>query len=223
MPSAVLGDGTDSKPECIALFSVPHLTWPCLLLGPATSSPICVDVLIDHGSPLVLIDQRLTSKLGLHVCALPRAMPVTMAMSGEGKDPFLLTHYVQLSCLSLDEHFCSKSVCALLALNLCMPLLLGMPFLSHNCIVIDHELHTCIAKNNNYNLLHPLPIQWAATSPQSDRDLKKCMYDYWQRLANELKYTLPELKDIIDEACEPVKEVDVVATIKLCTYSSGKL
>lgn len=34
-------------------------------------------------------------------------------------------------------------------------------------------------------------------------------------VADELKYILPELKDIIDEECEPVKEVNVVAAIKL--------
>ena len=39
MPSTVLGDSTDSEPECVAPLSVPHLTWPCLLSGPATSSP----------------------------------------------------------------------------------------------------------------------------------------------------------------------------------------
>lgn len=145
---------------------------PCHLL------PICVNALIDHGSPLVLIDEQLVSKLGLRICALPRAMPVTMAMSGEVKDPFLLTHYVQLSCLSLDERFCSKSVRALLAPNLCTPLLLGAPFLSHNCIVIDHELRTCIAKNNNYDLLHPPPIRSTMTPSQSNKDLKKCMSNY---------------------------------------------
>ena len=34
-------------------------------------------------------------------------------------------------------------------------------------------------------------------------------------VADKLKYILPELKDIIDEECEPVKEVNVVAAIKL--------
>jgi hypothetical protein len=65
MPSAVLGNGTDSEEECIAPLSVPHLKWSCLINGPSVSSPILVKALIDHGSTVVLIDQTLVTQLGL--------------------------------------------------------------------------------------------------------------------------------------------------------------
>jgi hypothetical protein len=39
--------------------------------------------------------------------------------------------------------------------NLCVPLLLGLPFLSINCIVTDFKERTAIDKMNDYNLLNP--------------------------------------------------------------------
>ena len=52
----------------------------------------------------------------------------------------------------------SKSVTALIAPGLCVPVILGLPFLIHNCIVTDHAAHICIDKNLNYDLLNPLPV-----------------------------------------------------------------
>ena len=58
----------------------------------------------------------------------------------------------------------SKSVTALIAPGLCVPVILGLPFLIHNCIVTDHAAHTCIDKNLNYDLLNPLPVKWCSYS-----------------------------------------------------------
>ncbi|KAG1813638.1 uncharacterized protein BJ212DRAFT_1301018 [Suillus subaureus] len=65
MPSAVLGDDTDSGKECMAPLQTPHLHWNCLLDRPAVTSPVSVHALIDHGSSLVLIGEDLINKLGL--------------------------------------------------------------------------------------------------------------------------------------------------------------
>jgi hypothetical protein len=62
MPSAALGNGTDSD-ECIALLTTPLLLWDCLIDGPSSSER--VQALIDDGSAAVLIDEALVAKLGL--------------------------------------------------------------------------------------------------------------------------------------------------------------
>ncbi|KAG2364666.1 hypothetical protein BDR07DRAFT_1482290 [Suillus spraguei] len=82
MPSAVLGDGTDSE-ECVAPLKTPHLRWDCLIDSPAVSSPICVSALIDHGSSLVLIDELLSKQLGLKFHELPKPISITLALSQE--------------------------------------------------------------------------------------------------------------------------------------------
>ncbi|KAG1793834.1 uncharacterized protein HD556DRAFT_1191829, partial [Suillus plorans] len=157
MPSAALGDGTDSGEECMAPFTIPHFTWECLVDGPAASSSVVVSALIDHGSPAVLIDEALAIKLGLRRRALPKPFPVSVALSGKEKQSFLLSHYVKLACSSLDSVYKSHTVRAIIAPNLCTSLLLGGPFLAHNKIVIDHELRTVVSKDSNYDLLNPPP------------------------------------------------------------------
>ena len=39
--------------------------------------------------------------------------------------------------------------------SLCIPILLGLPFLKHNNILIDIEANTAIDKKNNFDFLNP--------------------------------------------------------------------
>ncbi|KAG2741811.1 hypothetical protein P692DRAFT_20907082, partial [Suillus brevipes Sb2] len=181
MPSAALGNGTDSD-ECVAPLTTPLLLWDCLIDGPTSSST--VKALIDDGSAAVLIDEKLVDKLGLQCRKLHAPMPFNVALLGEEKDSFLLSDYVRLACISIDSRFTSRSVRAIVAPNLCTPLLLGGPFLHHNKIVIDHELRTCTVKDQDYELLNPLPPP-------------------------------PKFKpSLVDDSCEPVNGVDIIAAIR---------
>lgn len=155
MPSAALGSGTDTGDKCITPLSVPHFYWPCLIDGPNLASSLPVEALIDNGSHLVLIDAALVKKLGLRLYTLPKPLDVSVAMSPKECDVFSLSQYVRLSCLSLDSEFHSHSVCTIVTPCLCMPLLLGGPFLSINHIVIDHELRMCTNKDSGYDLFEP--------------------------------------------------------------------
>ena len=116
---------------------------------------------------------------------------------------------MHLSCSSIDSFFRSKTVRAIVAQNLCTPILLGAPFLSHNKIIIDHELRNCVVKEINYDLLHPKPLP----SPKpSNADLLD-IYTAKKAVVQELNNILPELKDIVDESCEPIHEANIVAAI----------
>ncbi|KAI6105327.1 hypothetical protein F5141DRAFT_1064544 [Pisolithus sp. B1] len=105
MPSAALGSGSESEDECVAPFSTMHFHWPCLLDGPNTSSSLHVNALIDNGSHLVLIDEKLINQLGLQRRCLSKPCEVSIMMSSGGHEVMSLTQYVTLSCLSLDCAF----------------------------------------------------------------------------------------------------------------------
>ncbi|KAG1810476.1 uncharacterized protein HD556DRAFT_1223852, partial [Suillus plorans] len=187
MPSAALGNGTDSGEECVAPLQTPHLRWNCLVDGPSVTSPVTVSALIDHGSALVLIGEELVAKLGLRRRKLHKPLPVSLAMSQN--KTFLLSHYVKLACTSLDNCYTSRTVRAIIAPNLCTPLLLGGPFLQHNHIIVDHELRTCIPKNTNYDLL---------------QDQRASLADKPARISA----SGPKLE------CKPVRQIDVVAAVQ---------
>jgi len=112
-----------------------------------------VEALIDNGSSLVLIDEHLVSFLGLRVHELPQPIPIGMALSSSERT--ILSCYINLSVFSIDSHFQSRSIRAVIAPNLVKSLLLGYPFLAHNNILIDHALCSCVVKDSNYDLFHP--------------------------------------------------------------------
>lgn len=209
MPSAALGNGSDSD-ECVAPLTTPLLLWDCFVDGPASVSPTRVSALIDDGSAAVLIDEEFALKLGLRQRKLPAPIPFNVALSGDSKETFLLSDYVKIACTSVDSRFTSRSVRAVVAPKLCTPLLLGGPFLHHNKIVIDHELRTCIAKDANYDLLNPeanLPKKSCVPSPPKMAALR-------HEVVRELKHILPEYKLLVDESCDPVNGVDIVAAVR---------
>ena len=114
--------------------------------------------LIDNGAHLVLIHPELVSELNLKKHRLPKPEPVDVAMQNGQNSQSELYEYVKLSLTSLDAKWTSKSVKALIAPGLCMPIILGLPFLIHNCIITNHAARTCIDKLSNYDLLNPLPV-----------------------------------------------------------------
>ena len=72
MPSAVLGDGSDTDEECVSLVSCPQLFWGCHANGPLTVYLLEVEALFDNGSSLVLIGEELVARLGLRTREFPK-------------------------------------------------------------------------------------------------------------------------------------------------------
>jgi hypothetical protein len=99
-----------------------------------------------------------------------------------------------------------------IALSLCAPVILGLPFLTHNNIVIDHSSHTVIDKVSGFNLLNP-----KAPPPPPKQKLK----DFFTELtANhklmvaELNMVCAERKNLLANKFETVTPVDHVAAIR---------
>jgi hypothetical protein len=104
-----------------------------------------ISVLIDNGCHLVLICPDIVSKLGLPILTLPHPEPIDIAIKDfQNKKKMELNTFVILDATSLDQHWTSRRVHALIALDLCMPIIFGIPFLSHNNTVTDHALCFCI-------------------------------------------------------------------------------
>ncbi|KAG2754968.1 hypothetical protein P692DRAFT_201680044, partial [Suillus brevipes Sb2] len=155
MPSSVLDDGSDSEDDmCVAPFETAHLMWPCHLTGPSSTSSERIEALIDHGSHLVLIDENVVERLGLRRRKLHTKIEANSAFMDVTSPSFSFSEYVLLSPSSVNHDWTSCKIRAIIAPNLTVPLLLGGPFLSHNCLVIDHDCRTCIVKGSNYDLLN---------------------------------------------------------------------
>ncbi|KAF8235872.1 hypothetical protein L208DRAFT_1254475, partial [Tricholoma matsutake] len=141
----------------------PHLWWNCCINAPLTcaSTPICV--LIDHGSPPVLISSELIDVLGLPRRKLFKLFSVSGALvNGQREVDSSLTEYCKLHLQSPDSVWKSKVVNAVISLNLYTKIIMGLDFLAQNRIVVDVELRTAIAKSDGYDLLNlPEAKPWA--------------------------------------------------------------
>ena len=72
-----------------------------------------------------------------------------------------LTHYVIIDPASLDNHFRSQPLRAVIAPGLCMPLILGLLFRCINCVLCNYADRTCLVSNMSppYNLMATVPKQ----------------------------------------------------------------
>ncbi|KAJ7585334.1 hypothetical protein C8J56DRAFT_1052639 [Mycena floridula] len=127
-----------------------HLVWQCEISGPLSSFPIKTRVLIDNGSHLVLIRPELTAEMGLKLQKLKVPEHVDVALKNGDSIPTILSDYVTLKISSHNGQYSSQKVVAVIAPNLCFPMILGLPFLCDNH-VIDHSKRTCIdCENSNF-------------------------------------------------------------------------
>ena len=103
---------------------------------------------------MVLICPDIATRLVLPTFPLSDPKQVNVAM-GSPNQIEKLTHYVILEPSSLDNLFLSHPLHAVIAPGLCMPIILGLPFLTVNKIVCNYAACQCMATGHNspYNLL----------------------------------------------------------------------
>ncbi|KAJ4496627.1 hypothetical protein C8R41DRAFT_761517, partial [Lentinula lateritia] len=237
MPNAVLGDGTDSEEEVSGPFRVPHLRWKCHVTGPKSDFPILVNSFIDNGAHLALIHPDLAHRLGLTRHKLTHPEPVCAAFQSNNQPAVpALTEFVRLKVGSIDGCFTSRSVPFIIAPGLCTQLLLGLPWLTHNNIVIDYAKRSCIHKPSGFDLLHPpvvnCTVPFKLKSIENIHDsLQNIVASIRQRIEN-LAYidTLRAHKDTLKKKYsaifEPIPHVDdlpssVTAKIQLIDASKS--
>ena len=107
--------------------------------------PIAIECMIDNGAQLVLIRPEIVANLGLHIKKLFKLIHVTLTLNGESIN-CLLENYVSLQLSSSNNAWSSHPVRALITARLCSDILLGLPWLTHNNIIVDHNACTVIDK-----------------------------------------------------------------------------
>ncbi|THU88217.1 hypothetical protein K435DRAFT_866508 [Dendrothele bispora CBS 962.96] len=117
---------------------IPHMFFPSLLDGPKVVDPLRCELLVDNGSHLVLIRDDLVSKLGLKRYRLFKPEVISVATSSSpSSNTTVLTEYVKLRFDHSSRLWSSRTVHAIIAPSLCSPVILGLPWLVHNCLVAD--------------------------------------------------------------------------------------
>lgn len=142
-------------------------------------------------------------------------MPVELAMPEEGiKRVVTLTEWVKLSMYDSVGAWTSKTVRAVIAPGLCAPVILGLPFLAHNNIVVDHASRTAIDKLTGFDLLNP-------KAPPAPLPPKNKLKDFFRDLKRDRKLMVAELKMVCAERrckivglMENVQVVDPLAAVR---------
>ncbi|KAJ7323284.1 hypothetical protein DFH08DRAFT_817852 [Mycena albidolilacea] len=154
---------SESDPDGYVLppLTVPHLYVDVTLSGPSISEfPIPVRSLLDIGCHSIVISDKLVTKLGLRQYPLPVEEDNLSSLSDS---PLSCQEYVKLKVSSGDGNWTSSVVRAKVNIGLCIPLILGMPFLASEHILIDPEQRTAVDKRTGFDLLnnpsYP-PHQW---------------------------------------------------------------
>jgi hypothetical protein len=202
MPSAVLGNGSDSE-YVDAPFFVPHFYFNCYAGGTTAATELTVWALIDDGSNSVLINPKYADRLGLARRKLPKPKEVLMAVGKGNKEVFLFDEWVPLTIISSNQAWTSRACKAILAPNLCVPILLGNPFLAMNGIVIDHELRTCINKKSGYDLLN---------LPSINRNIIKAAPSFGPELKKLQKSVIADLGTLLPKTREDHFRLPLVRT-----------
>ena len=131
-----------------------HLVWTCRVNNPTDRVSVKTLALIDSGAHMVLIRPDLVKRLNLKSFPLDQPERISVAM-GSADRIDELTHYTTIDPASLDENFRSRPLHAVIAPGLCMPIILGLPFLCTNKIVCNYAERSCLVTTMSppYNLM----------------------------------------------------------------------
>ncbi len=230
--NATNADGTDtdanlsvdsdivSKPSPVP-FAVPHLLWRCTVdncdpgaLEPRTN----VTALVDDGAHLVLICPQLVDHLHLKCHLLPEPIEIGIAISDSPSPACKLTEWVKLKPHDISAAWSSCTVHTIIAPGLCSDIILGLPFLKTNQIVIDHHACTVVAKQANFDLLHPTipvphstPVPFATIRSQNARvnHADSHALPFYHLSKDETSFTV-----LIDPEYEHLCNSDVIAALR---------
>jgi hypothetical protein len=226
--AAVIGNGSFSSEGDMSVsqpFKSKHYVWKCSIDGLADEFPLKISTLIDNGAHMVLIRPETVSQLGLQTFTLPEPELIDVAISSSTSTQKKLLHYVKFKATSLDGLWTSRTVIAIVAPGLCMPIIFGLPFIEFNEIISDHSLRSCIHKKSGYSLINPalppsrkvlppkLKVQLRTNRRLKAEALKELITTFDDKWGNRLK------------PCEPIKPLDKLETIKtrICTIINDEI
>lgn len=187
----------------------------CSLIGPSADEPITVNSMLDCGAHIVLINSMLADQLGLCWFCLHVPLPISIALNNSSTSDSHLHEYVKLAPYTPGSAWMSRAVKVIVTPGLCVPLLLGLPFLTVNHIVADFENRTAIDKDNAYDLLNPPPHK----PNRKLIDTKRVIH----QTKKAVKAMLPKLIEVCEQRLkegkhvpEPIKPLNIAGIIKDC-------
>lgn len=190
-----------------------HLIWNCQIHSQTDDFPVKTRALIDNGTHLALIRPDLVERLGLKKYRLHKPEPVDVAFSKEEKKTELY-FYVKLSLSSLDSAWSSRIVKAIVTPGLCLPIILGLPWLEWNHIITDHAARTCIDKKTSYDLMNPpIILPPPPPKPRLREQIKTTKADKKLVLAELMMVCHDRLKNAKLKP-EEVKDFDVAGAVR---------
>ena len=133
-----------------------HFIWNCAVISSTACVPVNKTALIDSGANMVFIRADTVSKYQLPIFPLPKPKLISIVIDAN-KVATELTHYTKLSVKSCNSVFLSNIMHTIIVQHLCMPIILGLPFLVDNGIVCHYNRRECLATklSSPYNLLQP--------------------------------------------------------------------
>ena len=189
-----------------------HFIWKCRVDNPTDRVSVKAKALIDSGAHMVLIRPDLVARLNLSSHPLEKPEKVNVAL-GSAEQITQLTHYTIICPTSLDSCFRSRPLHAVIAPGLCMPLILGLPFLTTNRITCNYADRTCLINTMTppYNLLASPQIK--EPPPQLNTELPDLLATLKERattlsIEDELSSRDMELRARIARIFEPPPHVD---------------
>ena len=213
-------ESEDSSP-----IAIDHLRWHANIFG-ANDFPMTFECLLDSGAHLNLIRPEAVVDLGLSVKKLKRPIPIAVAFQ-DSSAVKSFEDYVSITLSSRNNAWSSHTVKAIVAPGLCHDILLGLPFLSHNQIVIDHTARTAIDKVSGFDLLNEnahIPMRKIkAIAPRVRRaELKRELELERELVLNLRKVMITELKSKLlyrnaeksdEQRSEPVLATNVITAV----------
>ena len=174
---------------------------------------------------MVLIHPETVKQLGLPTFPLPHPKDVDVAISSSASTKKTLSHFVKFKATSLDGIWTSRTVYAIIAPGLCMPIIFGLPFLEFNGIISDHSHHACIHKKTGYNLINPvIPLPLPPPKPKLKEQLKTNRHFKAEAL-KELINTFDDKWATRLKPHQPVKPFDKLKAIKfqICSIINNEI
>jgi hypothetical protein len=171
--------------------TVPHITWDAVVSHHLSADPIHANVLIDNGSPPVLISASFAKKCALPLRRLHNPFPSAGIFDSS---PRFSTSFVRLRLHDPNFLWSSRTTDAIVVEKLPWDIIAGLPFQVANKLVFDAADRTVVAKDSGFDLLHPPdPV----SSPRNSRPHKKSLKSQYTKLMYNRKLLLAEIKHAI--------------------------
>jgi hypothetical protein len=185
-----------SPPSSSPTLTLPHITWPAVVSHHLSADPMSTNVLIDNGSPPVLISTAFAKRCELPLHPLHKPFPTAGIYD---TSPRFSSSYVKLRLHDPSFLWSSRSAAAIVVKDLPWNVVAGLPFLASNKLVFDAAEHTLVAKDSNFDLLNPPLLDSLCSDSLNKTHRRKPLKAQYNELMYNRKLLMSEIKNAIPQ------------------------